>query len=240
MKRERIYGRQSVLECLRARRRRAHRLYLLQDARGVEAILEAAASVPLEQCGRRDLDRITDDGTHQGVVLEVDPLPVANADSWDPSRLPQEAIVVVLDGVEDPHNFGAIARSACAFGAHALVFGKDRAAPLSAVACKSAAGALEHLTLIQATNLVRAIDRLKEADFWVYALDADADNILWRVDLLKRVAIVIGAEGKGIRRLVREHCDAAVSIPLAGPIPSLNASTAAAIALAEIVRQRSG
>lgn len=240
MKKDRIYGRQPVLECLRAGRRRAYKLYLLQDARGIEAIVAAAASVPVEHCGRRDLDRLTDDGTHQGVVLEVDPLPVASADSWDLGLLPQEAIVVVLDGVEDPRNFGAIARSACAFGALALVFGKDRAAPLSAAACKSAAGALEHLTLIQATNLVRAIDRLKESEFWVYALDADADGALWRTNLRGRVAIVIGAEGKGVRRLVREHCDSALSIPLSGPIASLNASTAAAIALAEIVRQRSG
>jgi len=146
--------------------------------------------------------------------------------------------VVALDGVEDPHNFGAIVRSAAACGACAVLFGKDRAAPISAVSVKSAAGGMEYVDLVQATNLVRSLDALKKAGCWIAALDAEAPQDLWDADLTGRIVLVIGSEGKGIRRLVNEHCDLHLRIPLRGPITSLNASVSAAIALAECLRQR--
>jgi len=194
--------------------------------------------VPLEECGRRELDALVRGTVHQGVVLEADPLPVHRADRWLASHAQADAVIVALDGVEDPHNFGAIVRSAAAFGAQAVLFAKDRAAPLSPAAVKSAAGGMEYVDLIQATNLVRALDACRKADFWAAALDAAAPQALWEADLAGRLVLVVGAEGKGIRRLVREHCDLHLHIPLAGPIASLNASVSAAIALAECARQR--
>ncbi len=176
--------------------------------------------------------------THQGVVLEADPIPRVALEAWLAQSLAPDAVIVILDGVEDPHNFGAIVRSASACGASAVMFGKDRSAPLSAAATKSAAGAMEYIDLIEVTNLVRAVEALKKAGFWIAGLDANADKDLWDADLTGKVGLVIGSEGKGVRRLVAKQCDFHLRIPLTGPITSLNASVSAAIALAECLRQR--
>lgn len=236
--RDRVVGRIPVLECLRAGKRPARRLFLLRNANDVDEIRHAARGVPIEECDRNRLDQLSGGVVHQGVVLEADPLPLLNSGSWAKGAFPEQAVVVVLDGVEDPHNFGAIVRSAAACGACAVVFGKDRSAPLSAAAMKSAAGAMEYIDLVQATNLSRAIDDLKKAGFWVAGLDAEGEKTIWEADLKGRIALVVGGEGKGIRRLVSEHCDFHVRIPIAGPITSLNASVSAAIAIAECLRQR--
>ena len=235
---DRIFGRIPVLECLRAKKRVARRLFLLNDAKGIEAIRHAAAGVPTETCDRRVLDQMAAGATHQGVILEADPLPVLDEQGFLRTDVPSDAIVVVLDEVEDPHNLGAIVRSAAACGAYAVVFGKDRAAPLSSAAVKSAAGAMEYIHLVQVTNIPRALDAFKKAGFWVAGLDADAPQPLWEADFTGRIAFVIGSEGRGIRRLVGERCDYRLRIPLSGPISSLNASVSAAIALAECLRQR--
>lgn len=235
---DRIAGRIPVLECLRAQRRKARRLFLLRDARGVEAILDAAAGVPVERRIRQELDLLAGGVVHQGAVLEADPLPIRRAEEWARDHFGPDDLVVVLDGVEDPHNFGAIVRSAVACGARAAVFGKDRSAPISTAAQKSAAGAMEHLELVRATNIARCLESLKQAGFWIAALDPDAPQTLWDADLTGRIALVVGNEGTGIRRLVRERCDLHLKIPLPGPIPSLNASVSAAIAFAECLRQR--
>lgn len=236
--RDRVVGRIPVLECLRAGKRPARRLFLLRSASEVDEIRRAARGVSIEECDRNRLDQLSGGVVHQGVVLEADPLPLLNSGSWARGAFPEQAVVVVLDGVEDPHNFGAIVRSAAACGACAVVFGKDRSAPLSAAAMKSAAGAMEYIDLVQATNLSRAIDDLKKAGFWVAGLDAEGEKTIWEADLKGRIALVVGGEGKGIRRLVSEHCDFHVRIPIAGPITSLNASVSAAIAIAECLRQR--
>ena len=233
-----VVGRIPVLECLRAGKRPARRLYLLRNARDLDDIRDAAAGIPTEECDRNRLDQLSGGVVHQGVVLEADPLPLNDSGAWARGAFPEQAVVVILDGIEDPHNFGAIVRSAAACGACAVVFGKDRSAPLSAAALKSAAGAMEYIDLVQATNISRAIDDLKKAGFWIAGLDADADKTIWQADLKGRIALVVGSEGKGIRRLVREHCDFHLRIPLTGPITSLNASVSAAIAIAECVRQR--
>jgi 23S rRNA (guanosine2251-2'-O)-methyltransferase len=222
------------------KKRKAHRLFVLHDAKGLEAIRDAAAAagVPVTESSRSDLDLLLPESVHQGVALQADPVPVLNAEVWARSALPPDAVVVALDGVEDPHNFGAIVRSAAACGASAVLFGKDRAAPISPVAVKTAAGGMECIDLVQATNLVRSLDALKKAGCWITALDANASQNLWDADLTGRIVLVIGSEGKGIRRLVKEHCDLHLKIPLRGPITSLNASVSAAIALAECLRQR--
>lgn len=231
-------GRIPVLECLRAGRRRPLRLHVLASARGLDDILAAAGGVPVVQADRAELDRLAEGGVHQGVVLHAGPLPLHDLDRWLDRFDARDAFVVLLDSIEDPRNFGAIVRSAAACGAAAVVFARDRAAPLSPAAFKTAAGAMEHVDLVQVTNLSRAVQTLQKSGFWVAALDADAEKSLWEADLTGRMALVVGNEGEGIRRLVRERCDYALSIPLTGAISSLNASVSAGIALAECRRQR--
>ncbi len=238
MKSDYVYGKLPVLECLRAGKRPALKLFLLRNAKGFGEIQKAAAGIPVETCTRADLDKLTHGGVHQGVVLEAGPLPVIALAEWLDSPPPDDAIAVILDGIEDPQNFGAIVRSAAACGAGTIVFTKDRAAPLSPAAIKSAAGGMEYVTLVRITNLVRAIDMLKQNGFWIAGLDPDSEQLLWEADLTGRVALVIGSEGKGMRRLVRERCDHRLRIPLEGPISSLNASVCAGIALVECLRQR--
>ena len=233
-----VPGRIPVLECLRAGKRKAHKLFLLEGAKGLESFRAAAGDVPIVECARAGLDRLLPHALHQGVLLQADPLPILNADAWSRSAFEDDCVIVALDGVEDPHNFGAIVRSAAACGARAVMFAQDRAAPVSPAAVKSAAGGMEYVDLIQAANLVRSIDALKSAGFWVAALHADAPQPIWEADLTGRVVLVIGGEGKGIRRLVNEHADFHLRIPLTGPITSLNASVSAAIALVECRRQR--
>lgn len=235
---ELVTGRIPVMECLRARRRSARKLYLLNSGRGLDDLRAAAKGVPTVDATRDELDRISGEQVHQGVVLQAAPLPLIDLSVWLERSTTPDAFCVVLDEIEDPHNFGAIVRSAAALGAAAVVFGKDRAAPLSPSALKAAAGAMEYVPLIQVTNISRALDELKKANFWCAALDADAEKDLWHADLKGRTAVVIGNEGEGLRRLVRETCDFSLRIPIGGPISSLNASVSAALALAECARQR--
>lgn len=237
---DRVIGRIPVLECLRAKKRTARRLFLLRGGKGLEPIQAAAGWIPVEECSRSDLDALAKGATHQGVVLEADPFPRVVLEDWLKGPVPADAFVVILDGVEDPHNFGAIVRSAAACAASAVVYGKDRSAPISATSAKSAAGAMEYIDLIEVTNLVRAVEALKKADFWIAGLDANAEKDLWDADLKGRIGLVIGSEGKGVRPLMAKHCDFHLRIPLKGPITSLNASVSAAIALAECLRQRRG
>jgi 23S rRNA (guanosine2251-2'-O)-methyltransferase len=238
--RQRIAGRIPVLECLRAGKRAPRRLFVLPSAQGIDGILDAAAGVPvpIEKRPRAELDQLADGTVHQGVVLEAEPLPVLCEKEWLAQPLPADALAVVLDGIEDPHNFGAIVRSASALGAHGVFFAKRHAAPLSAAALKSAAGAMEYIDLVEVTNITRALGILKKSGFWVAGFDADAPQTLWQADLGGRLAVVIGSEGAGMRRLVQETCDFLVRIPLSGAITSLNASVSAAIALAECRRRR--
>lgn len=232
-----VIGRIPVLECLRAGKRPAHQLFLLKSGKHLEEIRAAAASISIHEVSREELDRMTDGATHQGVILETGPLPLLTVDRWLETPMAPPVMAVLLDSIEDPHNFGAIIRSAAACGAGAVVFAKDRSAPLSAATAKAAAGAIEHIPLVQEVNLVRAIQKLQKAGFWVAALDAGGDTVLWDADLRGSMALVVGSEGKGVRRLVSETCDLRLRIPLHGAIDSLNASVSAAIALAEWMRQ---
>ena len=235
---QRVVGRIPVLECLRTKRRAAHRLWMLAGAKGLEPIRAAAGQVPCAECTRRELDALVPETPHQGVILEADPLPIRSIDDWIEECTSAQTTVVVLDGIEDPHNFGAIVRSAAACGAMGVVIGKRRSAPISPASLKSAAGAMEHIDLVEVTNLVRGLDVLKQTGFWSVGLEADAPAAIWETDLSGRIALVVGSEGKGIRRIMREACDFHARIPLTGPITSLNASVSAAIALAECLRQR--
>jgi 23S rRNA (guanosine2251-2'-O)-methyltransferase len=235
---ELVMGRIPVLEALTAGKREAFRLYVLESAEGISAILRAATGIRVQNVSRAELDRMTKGAVHQGVVLEAAPLPVFRAEDWVRSDFPENALVVLLDGVEDPHNFGAIVRTAAALGATAVVFGKDRAAPISPTSVKSAAGAMEYIDLVEAVNLTRTVELLQKVGFWVAALDADAKQDLWSADLGGRTVLVIGSEGEGIHRNLAKHCDFHLRIPLDSPISSLNASVSAAIAMAEWLRQK--
>jgi len=233
-----VIGRNPVYACLRAGKRPARRLFALPDSEGLEGLIKMAEGVPVEYRSRRELDHLSRGGVHQGVVLEADPLPLFSIEEWLEEKAPPNALLVVLDGVEDPQNFGGIVRSACAFGAHGVMFAQDRAAPLSPAALKAATGAMEYIDLIQGRNLVHALATCREQGYTVAGLDAQGEAPLWQAALGGACALVIGSEGKGMRRMVRAQCDGLYRIPLHGPITSLNASVSAAVALGEWARQR--
>jgi 23S rRNA (guanosine2251-2'-O)-methyltransferase len=235
---QRVAGRIPVLEALRAGKRKPRKLYVLRDAKGLEALRDAARSVPTEAVTRDRLDDLSGGVLHQGVVLEAESLPVFRAEAWVKREFSPDSLVVVLDGVEDPHNFGAIVRTAAACDALAVMFARDRAAPVSPASVKAAAGGMEHVDLVEAANVARLLELLKEAGFWIAGFEVDAEQTLWETDLTGRTALVIGSEGKGMRRLVSEGCDFHLRIPLPGKITALNASVSAAVALVECLRQR--
>jgi 23S rRNA (guanosine2251-2'-O)-methyltransferase len=198
------------------------------------------AGVPVGAIDDASLDKLADGGRHQGVVAEIVPR------TGDPETLLEEALeaapgaplLLVLDGVQDPHNLGACLRSADAAGVTAVIAPRDRAAGLTPVARKVAAGAAETVPFIPVVNLARALRDLKERGVWLVGTDDTAGKTLYEVDLAGPVALVMGSEGEGLRRLTRECCDQLVSIPMAGAIESLNVSVATGVVLFEAVRQR--
>ena len=211
-----IYGRQPVAEAKRGRRR-------------VRRVWTAA------ELDERELTRLAGSPDHQGVVAEVDPYPYADADRLFDTP---DALVVALDQVQDPHNLGAVARSAEAAGVDGLVICGRRAAAVTPAAAKASAGAVEHLPIARVTNLAQWLERAKGAGAWIYGAEANAEQPYTQTDLTGSAVLVFGSEGKGLRRLVAERCDALMSIPLQGRIDSLNVSAAAAIVLYEISRCR--
>lgn len=211
-----IYGRQPVAEAERGRRR-VHRVW-----RAPETAAE-------------ELERLCGSPDHQGVVAEVDPYPYA-----DPARLlrVEDALLVALDQVQDPRNLGAVCRSAEAAGAGGLVIPERRSAEVTAVACKASAGAVEHLPVARVRNLADWLAEAKEAGFWIWGADAEAEQWPWEVDLGGPTVLVLGGEGKGIRPRVAGVCDGLVSLPQRGKVASLNVSAAATALLFEALRQR--
>lgn len=184
------------------------------------------------------LDRLTDGAVHQGIVLRCRQQ-LAAQDLETLLAGNSAPLLLVLDGVQDPHNLGACLRTAAAAGADAVIIPKDRAVGLTPVARKAAAGAAEVIPLLSVTNLARTLDELKKAGVWLVGFDGDAELDLYAADLARPLALVLGAEGSGLRRLTRERCDYLVNIPMSGPIESLNVSVAAGVVLFEAVRQRS-
>jgi 23S rRNA (guanosine2251-2'-O)-methyltransferase len=172
---------------------------------------------------------------HQGIAVLVAPLPEPDLAAILPPE-PAPALVVVLDQVTDPHNVGAVMRSAVAFGAHAVIVTERHAPEETGTLGKSASGALEHIPLLRVVNLVRTLEELKHAGFWIVGLAGEAKQTLAEAKLTGRIALVLGAEGDGLRRLTREHCDLQVRLPMSGRMPSLNVSNAAAVALYELAR----
>jgi 23S rRNA (guanosine2251-2'-O)-methyltransferase len=215
-----------------------------QDTR-VEEIVQLARgrniSVRFED--RSQLDRLADSKDHQGVVALAAPraaatldeiLAAANAGAGHGSK----GLIVLLDGVEDPHNLGAIIRTALAAGAHGVVIPERRAAGLTDTVARASAGALSHLAVAKVTNLARTMEELKEAGYWLIGLDEEAEKSYTEADYTSPVGIVLGGEGKGLHELTRKRCDFVVSLPTSGPVKSLNVSVAAGVVLFEVLRQR--
>ena len=230
---ETIYGIRPVTEALRAGRRK---VFEVLDASGNQEVAEAAeaAGTPVKKVPQARVVELARGGVHQGVAARVGPYPYVELD--DVMAIP-DPFVVVLDGVTDPHNLGATLRVADGAGASGLVIPKDRAAGITAAVVKASAGASEHVPVARVTNLRRAIDRMKTKGLWVYA--AEVGGIPYTdLNLAGPVGLVLGSEGRGVRRLVREGCDGAVSVPMLGAVGSLNVSIAAAVLLYEARRQR--
>ena len=233
-----IYGLNPVLEALRARRVRTLRVSARSDRRVQDVLrLAALAGVRVQQVDALELDRAARGGLHQGVVADVEEVP-----EYDVGDLVRSAsgapLIVVLDGVEDPHNFGAILRVADAAGADGVVRQTRRSAAPDGVVAKASAGALAYVRIASVVNIARAIEELKAANVWTVGLAADAPERYSDLDLTLPTALVLGGEGDGLRRLVRESCDRTAAIPMLGHVDSLNVSVAAGIFLFEAVRQR--
>ena len=239
-----LYGFHPVREGLSGRRQPLELFVtdgLVNDR--VQKLLELAASrgVPVRRRQKADLDRLAGQPHHQGVVLSIEPFAYCELEDllaeWRNSGRP--AFLLLLDGITDPHNFGAILRNADAAGCHGVVVPKDRSCPVSGVVDKTSAGAVEHLPICQVTNLARTIEQLKAVGVWVYGLSGDAAvKPLYEERLSGDIALVIGAEGEGLRQLTQRLCDGLLSIPMGGKVASLNAASASAVALFEVVRQR--
>lgn len=179
------------------------------------------------------------DKTHQGVLAKTAPVATCSLhELLKKAKEEEQPLIVALDSIQDPHNLGAIIRTAAAAGAIGIILPKDRSAPLNATAAKAAAGAFAHLKLCLVTNLATSLQAVKEKGFWVYGAAGEAKRTVYETRFPAAVCLVIGGEGKGMRPLVREHCDELVAIPMAGSLNSLNASVAAGVILFEIVRQR--
>jgi 23S rRNA (guanosine2251-2'-O)-methyltransferase len=240
-----VLGRVAVLECLRA----GIPATALQVALGVdlddrisESIrLAADAGLSVLEVPRADLDRLAGGALHQGVALQVPPYEYADAEDVLASAQGSGAppLIVALDGVTDPRNLGAVIRSATAFGVHGLLIPQRRSAGMTAVAWRSSAGTAAHLPVARVTNLVRTLKNLAAAGLMIVGLDAAGAMSIDTFSLATGpLVLVIGSEGRGLSRLVRETCDTVVSIPMVGPVESLNASVAAGVALAEVARLR--
>jgi 23S rRNA (guanosine2251-2'-O)-methyltransferase len=218
-----------------------HEILLLdsrQDERARKLLqLAQAMQVPVRTLGRSELDLRVPGLRHQGVLALMPPTELAGEDLLDAPASP-ERMLLVLDGVQDPHNLGACLRTAEAAGVSLVIIPRDRAASLTAVARKAAAGAAERVPVVAVTNLARTLERLKERGYWLTGLAGEAEQTLYDVDLTGPLVLVMGAEGEGMRRLTRETCDRLVKIPMRGKTESLNVSVAAAVCLYEAFRQR--
>lgn len=242
---EKIYGLHAVEALLRHHPKRVKQVWLA-EGRGdprVQVLIELAAQarVSVGQCERREMDAWVE-GVHQGVVADVSPSQV-----WGEAMLEElldraegPPLLLVLDGVTDPHNLGACLRTADAAGALAVIVPKDKSATLNATVRKVACGAAEVIPLVAVTNLARTLEKLQQRGLWVVGTAGEAEQSLYDQDLTGPIVLVMGAEGRGMRRLTREHCDYLVRLPMAGSVSSLNVSVAAGVCLFEALRQRKG
>ena len=224
--------------------RRIHRIFIQEgiSAEIIDKILKLASekNVSISRISAKKLKDSAKSHAHQGVIAEADSLKEYQLEDIIEIKEQKEedSLVVVLDEIKDPHNFGAIIRTAYAAGADAVVYQSRRAVGVTPVVLKAAAGAAEHIPLVQVSNINYALRKLKDAYYWIGGADAAADQTYYQADWSGSTALVIGSEGSGLRRLVKENCDFLVKIPMSGELGSLNASVAAAVIIYEIFRQR--
>lgn len=239
-----VYGLHAVTALLRHRHRKTHQLFINQERsdQRMQQVLDLACekAIPVETLTMQKMNQRFTDTMHQGVVARAGQLPdyqegdlpTLLAKSKDP------VCILILDGVTDPHNLGACLRTADAAGVDFIIIPKDKSAGITPVVSKVASGAAESIPVVRATNLARAMETIKQAGVWVYGAAAEATDVLYQLPLTSSVALVMGAEGHGLRRLTQERCDSLFALPMQGSVESLNVSVAAGIALYEIVRQR--
>ncbi|MBZ5704612.1 MAG: 23S rRNA (guanosine(2251)-2'-O)-methyltransferase RlmB [Acidobacteriia bacterium] len=237
-----IYGINAVAEALKARGRAFEWVGVAKerhDLRLQRVIDECRKNgVAVRFLGRPELDRMAGNNAHQGVVAVTSAKQYNDLDDVIAAKRGQYSLLVVLDGIEDPHNLGAILRTADAAGADGVVIPERRAVGVTPTVTKASAGASEHLPIAKVTNIARTVEELKDRNLWIVGLDERGTQTYDSLDYNMDCAIVLGAEGKGVHDLVRKKCDFLVSIPMLGKVPSLNVSVAAAVVLYEIVRQR--
>ena len=241
---DRIFGVHAVTSLLDSAPERIVRLYLLdgRDDQKLQTLLRKAEAldVAITRRDRKALDQLTAGAVHQGVVAECKAAPQLREDDVESMlETNRKPLLLVLDGITDPHNLGACLRTADAAGVHAVIAPKDRSAVLNPTARKVACGAAERIPFISVTNLARTLRMLKEHNVWVVGTAGEASESIYQCKLNVPLALVMGAEGEGMRRLTREHCDQLINIPMFGSVSSLNVSVATGVCLFEAVRQRS-
>lgn len=240
---DRVEGRNPVLEALRGPRD-VGRVYIAEGTNRsgvVEEIIDLAGQggAPVISLSREEFSRMARTSSPQGILASVSRYRYATLDEltegFKDGRTP---LVLILDGVEDPRNFGSLLRVADAVGASGVIIARRRSSPVTAVVAKASAGAVEHVTVAKVASITGTLLRMKDEGLWVVGADAGGDELYYRLDLTVPVAVVLGGEGKGLRRLVKERCDYLARLPMSGRISSLNVSTAAAALLFETIRQR--
>lgn len=240
---QKIYGIHTIVALLKTKPELVNQLYL-QESREDSRLslirsLAEAHHLPIKMLTRSDLDAsLPEEGRHQGVVAEVGELPRYSERDLTPFLEIENLLVLILDGVQDPHNLGACLRSAYALGVHVVIAPKDRAVGITPVVRKVACGAAEMTPFIPVTNLARVLKQLKEQGVWLVGTTGEADTLIGEIDLKGPIGLVMGGEGKGLRRLTQENCDYLVRIPMQGNVESFNVSVATGICLYEISRQR--
>lgn len=240
-----LYGANPVLEVLRAGKRRCHCIFTAHGKReiGIQQIIDEATrlSLPLKKLSRDEISKFARTDKHQGIAVRCDSFPYSSLEEVLGRAAADErkGFIVLLDGITDPQNLGSIARTAYLMGVHGVILARDNVAPVSSTVVKASAGATEYIMIAQVTNLAETLKYLKERGYWISGADGDSQDILYLHDFKAyNTALVLGSEGRGMRRLVKERCDYLLSIPMEGSIKSYNVSIAGALFMGEVARQR--
>ena len=238
-----LYGIHPVLEALKKRPRAFKNITLSRkEGKTLDPLLELASKAKINVCHDvpEKIAKLANSDSHQGVVAEVEPYPFVDLHTLAANvrKEDRKLFFLVLDSIQDPHNFGSLIRSALCSGVQAVIFPKDRSAQLNGTVAKSSAGAIEHMQFCRVVNIASALDALKNENVWIAGAFAESKDTLYSIDFDMDLALVIGNEEKGVRPLIRKKCDFSVSIPMAGEFDSLNASVAGAVIMFEVMKQR--
>lgn len=239
-----IYGLHPVKEALKSSRLKIQRILIGTQTphSSLLEILDLARQkgIPVKDVSRNSLDQMTQGGVHQNVIAFIQEIPLVTLEemllNWRKEE--KRATFLILDGIQDPQNFGSLIRTALGCGAHGIIIPKDRSVGITPAVVKASAGAITYLPIAQVVNITRTIDLLKKEGIWIYGASGEAKELIYQIDFDVHLAIVLGSEGKGMRPLVKEKCDRLFSIPMKGPLTSFNASVTGGMILYEVMRQR--